>query len=267
MVLNTKKFFFQDFIVIIWIHSFLLIAPQLLTTHRFVLEGFLTTCSFDYLSKNLFTTIMIMNMFVFGFLLPLLIIIIFYTAMFIKLRSNDLFLSYHVRFTQENSSSINVNSDYKDGIDISKFEYKSNTIKIQKIINKSCTSLAKKNKAEYLIMQREQKLIKMILIMVMMFCVAWLPYSFTSLYAQFGNNVKSYVTPLTTSAAVFFAKSSSVYNPFIYTLTNQNCRKCFKRYFCGSSEKKNGFNSNSNKLMHRVWCDLYYCIILCNKQI
>jgi hypothetical protein len=82
-------------------------------------------------------------------------------------------------------------------------------------------------KVDGILQSREIKLAKMIFIMIGCFGLSWFPYSFICIYAQFGSNVKTYVTPLTTSMAVLIAKTSSFYNPIVYTLSNVECRNFF----------------------------------------
>ena len=216
-----------------WIYSGLLIAPQLFTKNRFVLEGLLTSCTFDYLNVDNFTRTMILTMFVLGFFLPLFIIILFYLGMYIKLRNNSLFLGYHVRYktSQTDTHEDEQTNETKNGCEFDAAHVamlngdKSKT----GVLHSTQNSLATIDKMDGIIMRREIKLVKMILIMVFMFCLSWMPYSFISLYAQYGANLTRIVTPVTTSVSVMLAKSSSLYNPIIYTLSNKDCMKFFHK--------------------------------------
>ena len=69
-----------------------------------------------------------------------------------------------------------------------------------------------------------------------MFVVAWTPYAAVTFAAQFGSNIEAYINPYTTSLPALFAKTSSVYNPLIYTLSNKD----FRRFFVN----KLGFNKS-----------------------
>ena len=79
-------------------------------------------------------------------------------------------------------------------------------------------------------------------IIIVAFAISWLPYSILTSYGQFGSNVEEYINPITSTLPVFFAKMSSIYNPFIYTLFNKECRKYFKSIIL----KKNSNNNRSN---------------------
>ena len=199
------------------------------TKNRFVLEGFLTSCSFDYLTNDLFTKSMIFSMFILGFFLPLLTIIISYLVMFFNLRTNDVFLSYKIRYTQKNKMS-NLN---EKALEVEEEQKKLNEPKSEGSKNGKVLRVNRKTtgeKVDGILQSREIKLAKMIFLMITCFSLAWMPYCSVCMYAQFGKNVKSYVTPLTTSMSVLIAKTSSFYNPIVYTLSNKECRNFFSRY-------------------------------------
>ncbi|XP_051508167.1 visual pigment-like receptor peropsin [Myxocyprinus asiaticus] len=64
---------------------------------------------------------------------------------------------------------------------------------------------------------------KMSVIMIVMFLVAWSPYSIVCLWASFGDP-KMIPAPMATIAPLF-AKSSTFYNPCIYVITNKRFRR------------------------------------------
>jgi r-opsin len=203
------------------------------TKNRFVLEGFLTSCSFNYLTQDVFTKTMIYTMFILGFFMPLLTIVISYLFMYLNLRTNDMFLSYRIRYTQRKKNSniserilemeeqICLNGKTKFDLE---FASKVDSSKDKKILRVNRRTI---EKVDGILQSREIKLAKMIFLMIGCFGLSWLPYSFICIYAQFGSSVKTYVTPLTTSMAVLIAKTSSFYNPIVYTLSNRECRLFF----------------------------------------
>ncbi|XP_075400962.1 visual pigment-like receptor peropsin [Tenrec ecaudatus] len=67
---------------------------------------------------------------------------------------------------------------------------------------------------------------KMSVIMILMFLVAWSPYSIVCLWASFGDPQK--IPPSVAIIAPLFAKSSTFYNPCIYVIAN----KKFRRAMC-----------------------------------
>ena len=208
------------------------------TKNRFVLEGFLTSCSFDYLTNDVFTKSMIFSMFMLGFVLPLITIVMSYLVMYLNLRTNDVYLSYKVRYTQREkvlnlSGKIQeVEEEQKDLNEKNLFEldlqskFKSSKIGKASKVNRKTTV----EKFDGILQSREIKLAKMIFIMIGCFSLSWTPYCCVCMYAQFGKNIKTYVTPWTTSLSVLIAKTSSFYNPIVYTLSNKECRDFFYQY-------------------------------------
>ncbi len=73
---------------------------------------------------------------------------------------------------------------------------------------------------------------KYLLLSVLLFCIAWLPYASLTLFGQFGTNINTKVTPLTTVASALFAKTSSIHNPIIFMLINPKCKIFYKKLVC-----------------------------------
>ncbi|XP_007534554.1 visual pigment-like receptor peropsin [Erinaceus europaeus] len=70
---------------------------------------------------------------------------------------------------------------------------------------------------------------KMSVIMILMFLVAWSPYSVVCLWASFGDPKK--IPPSMAIMAPLFAKSSTFYNPCIYVLANKKFRRAMFAMF------------------------------------
>ncbi|XP_006012043.2 visual pigment-like receptor peropsin [Latimeria chalumnae] len=64
---------------------------------------------------------------------------------------------------------------------------------------------------------------KMSVVMILMFLVAWSPYSIVCLWSSFGNPKK--IPPAMAIIAPLFAKSSTFYNPCIYVIANKKFRR------------------------------------------
>ena len=82
--------------------------PPLFGWNRFILEGFGTSCTFDYVSKDLLDRIYIFVLVIGGFLLPLAVIACSYTLILIKLSQRGRpFIPVHhddQQLTQQNAS-------------------------------------------------------------------------------------------------------------------------------------------------------------------
>uniref|UniRef100_A0A8C5ZBK2 Retinal pigment epithelium-derived rhodopsin homolog n=1 Tax=Marmota marmota marmota TaxID=9994 RepID=A0A8C5ZBK2_MARMA len=70
---------------------------------------------------------------------------------------------------------------------------------------------------------------KMSVIMILMFLVAWSPYSIVCLWASFGDPKK--IPPSMAIIAPLFAKSSTFYNPCIYVAANKRFRRAMFAMF------------------------------------
>ncbi|KAG8519424.1 Visual pigment-like receptor peropsin [Galemys pyrenaicus] len=70
---------------------------------------------------------------------------------------------------------------------------------------------------------------KMSVMMILMFLVAWSPYSIVCLWASFGDPEK--IPPSVAITAPLFAKSSTLYNPCIYVIANKKFRRAMFAMF------------------------------------
>ena len=227
-----------------------LAALQFVDNHSYMLEGFLTSCSFDYLSKDVFTRCYILIAVFFGFLIPLVIIIVFYTLTrkILDKRDNTMFnslagglknyasaryasiLSKHSKHSgsKKEASGMNLESVPINKTSQKKFEQdetdEENRATIGNVISQKQTFES--------IFKRENRLLRTIMLYVSLFLVAWTPYCLVVLLAQFGGvKVAYYINPHIASLPAIFAKISSIYNPILYTLSNRECKKYFKSIF------------------------------------
>ena len=219
------SFIFSECIIISWVYSFIWAVLPIFTENRYTLEGFLTSCSFDFISNNFSNKIVIISMLFGGFFLPLILIAIFYVLIVRILRKNEIYLTYQFRSKSITSSqntnlnSLNINLESS----LNQENKKLSTITVMSKISQNFkNSISSK---------RELKLVKMVCIIVLMFVIAWTPYAVVTLAAQFGSNIEAYINPYTTSMPALFAKTSSIYNPIIYTLSNKDFRRFFSNYF------------------------------------
>lgn len=77
-------------------------------------------------------------------------------------------------------------------------------------------------------MHAQRKTIRMSVVMVLAYLIAWTPYAVVSLYSSF---IASDITPLLSVMPAFFAKLSSCYNPIIYFFMYSKFRKAAKKLF------------------------------------
>ncbi|XP_021357501.1 rhodopsin, GQ-coupled [Mizuhopecten yessoensis] len=76
-------------IVIVWVLSILLSIPPFFGWGAYIPEGFQTSCTFDYLTKTARTRTYIVVLYLFGFLIPLIIIGVCYVLIIRGVRRHD----------------------------------------------------------------------------------------------------------------------------------------------------------------------------------
>lgn len=176
------------------------------TKNGYVLEGSLTTCTFDYISRDFTSRSIVLSMFIGGFVIPFFIIVFVYYCIWVHLKNR------YFELQQQEQSLVSLNIR-KSSSNHSNYKY-----------SKSESMLEKCH------ITREYKAIKIMLIFLSMFCIAWLPYAVVALYAQYGDNIERFVNVYTVSIPNTMAKAGSVYNPIVYIVLNKDCREHYKRF-------------------------------------
>ena len=163
-----------------------------------------------------------MLMFIGGLIVPLFLIIYFYSRIWFMIRSNKMYLNsfYNVASYNCHNQEIVLNQ-HNEFYYLIKLNSIKNSVRSQEITKK------------------ELKLLRTIFKIIVMFCFAWIPYALLTLVAQFGSNIHYYVTPFTSQLPAVLAKMSSVYYPFVFILSNRKCKLFVKNFFLTKSDKKN----------------------------
>ena len=165
--------------------------PPLFGWNRYILEGMGTTCSFDYITRSVTYRSFILGMFFGGFMAPLLIIITCYVSIYVTVRTHQRAFNSSDRMRVHQISRHNV-------------------IRGKRKIGKYYPAI-------------EYKTAKTALLAVLFYCIAWTPYAAISLIGEFGNS--SSLTPLISTIPCLFAKMSTLYNPFLYSLVHPRFRQ------------------------------------------
>nr|AKS48309.1 rhabdomeric opsin 5 [Platynereis dumerilii] len=134
-------------IVLSWINSLCWAIPPLLGWNRYLLEGFGTTCTFDYLSRTKSDRLFVMLMFCCGFCLPLLLIIGSYAYIYSVVHR-------HERMFRNMSQ--NLNARIMHG-------------------GKEATQ------------RTEMKTARTVILAVLFYCISWVPYATIALIGIYGN--------------------------------------------------------------------------------
>ncbi|XP_035696778.1 pinopsin-like [Branchiostoma floridae] len=78
--------------------------------------------------------------------------------------------------------------------------------------------------------QKEQKIARMVVVMITCFLVCWLPYGAMALVVSFGG--ESLISPTAAVVPSLLAKSSTCYNPLVYFAMNNQFRRYFQDLLC-----------------------------------
>lgn len=176
---SVKGAIFSSFLC--WLYSILWAVLPLFGWCRYTLEGFGTTCSYDYASGYVTDKQFIITVYVMEFGIPLIIIIASYSIIFriIHKRKPSSLQRSRVLYTKGNSSTTHSEADLTG-----------HRINI------------------------ENKVLKVIFIIILLFCLAWLPYAVVGLVSVFSHSVH----PVGAMLACLLAKSSTAYNPIVYAI-------------------------------------------------
>ena len=104
--------------------------PQLFSPTSFVLEGFQTQCSFNYIDRDLYTRSFMTIMFFGGLILPLFIKIVFYIQIWYVLKSNEFFINYTLKLAIK--SNENVYETTKNEIKLNEISSRNENVKFIK---------------------------------------------------------------------------------------------------------------------------------------
>lgn len=186
---------------LIWIYSLIFSTPPVFQLfNRYVPEGYLTSCSFDYLSKDLVSRVYIFAFFTAAWIVPLTMIVTSYAGIIIAVERNETMFQKTQDKLCERASSV-----YRASLRDSRGR-----------------SIKESGKME-------MRLVKIVLSLIAFWILSWTPYA---VIALLGLLDQSYITPTSSMIPSLFAKLSSVVNPYLYGLGNPRFKREFKRKLC-----------------------------------
>ncbi|CAH0386546.1 unnamed protein product [Bemisia tabaci] len=178
--------------VMAWIYCLLMTLPPLFGWSRYILEGFLTSCSWDYMTRTPANRAYYVYLLFFGFVIPVSIITYCYTFILITILAHG-------------KEMANIKATGGGGYSLS------SRIPVPHTPARSTVKTA-----------------EIILMLVVLFLVAWTPYAVVTLIGQFGNPLL--ITPWVSALPALFAKASVVYNPIVYSLSHPHFRSSVLQY-------------------------------------
>lgn len=197
------------------------ILPPLFGWNRFILEGFGTTCTFDYVSKDIWDRTFILVLIIGGFLVPLLVIAISYTLILMKLSQRSR------RFTSQNNDD-----NYPTNLNSSLFFNQLNSYPENR--NRTETSMSVEfsvddNSMNRNVRRTEARATRTALYICVIFCSAWGPYTIVALLSVLGCD--RCVNAYSTAVLGLFTKLAACINPLVYALSLSGFREQLCAYF------------------------------------
>jgi r-opsin len=196
------------------------IMPPLFGWNRFILEGFGTSCTFDYVSTNFADRLFILLLVTGGFFIPLSVIVLAYCSILSKLseRTRDLVSKgdddrqlKHRSVTTYSFSQLNAATDVRNSRGAS-----------------ATPDSHDENNVTRNMRQTEARATRTALLISALFCLAWGPYALMALLSLSGFN--HLVNAYTTAILGILTKFSACMNPMIYAISSNGFRKQIHLY-------------------------------------
>ena len=253
--------------------------------NQYVVEGFQTSCSFDYIDQSTFTRVMVITANIFGFCVPITIIITCYILIFFYLKKNSksIYLNKHRRQTGfldneisfKNSSELLPNStinfkrtrsksmigkslSFNDALnEISSLNrqpslkrvnsYLGQTYHYTTIVNNNISTFIRRSSRFFRKnnLNEEWQITNNSIFIISLFCLTWLPYSILSLVGHFSASHEKYITPKMTLFPVLCAKLSSILNAVLYMYGNKSFKRKFNKLLKSYFKRKTKSDSNN----------------------
>ncbi len=194
------------------------VIPPLFGWNRFIFEGYGTTCTFDYISKEIWDRLYILILVIGGFFIPLLIILVSYAFILIKLSKRGHHLMHQNDDDQSHELQLRKLDIYHSHPKISLNDEQSR--------NGTTRESNENNQIIENLRHTEVRVTRTALFVCAIYCVAWGPYASMAILSQFGYN--SFINAYTTAILGLFTKTAACINPLVYALSSSE----FRRYLC-----------------------------------
>ncbi|XP_071532849.1 opsin, ultraviolet-sensitive-like [Panulirus ornatus] len=216
---EAKMSGFTAFLIVVGISFYALpwtLLPYFQLWGRFVPEGFLTTCSFDYLTEDENTRTFVAAIFFFAFIVPCVLIMYFYSQIYGHVRA-------HEKAMRAQAKKMNV---------------------------ENLRSVGSKEDQEK---SAEGRIAKVCMGLYFLFVISWLPYAVVALIAAFGN--RDVLTPLVSMIPALTCKTVACIDPWVYAINHPRYRLELQKrmpWFCIHEEKPSETASQSSNAVERA---------------
>ncbi|KAI1303687.1 Opsin, ultraviolet-sensitive [Halotydeus destructor] len=193
--------------MVIWIYSLAFATPPLVgMVNAYVPEGFLTSCTFDYLSRGPGSRVFVAIFFVGAWLLPMILIVYSYVMIMHTVRQSG--------------------KQFRDGpSDVKGTAGHLGAVRCLSALSSNSTA----KKARPSVRTTELRLARCALTLITLWTMAWTPYALVALVGIFGD--QSLITPMTSMMPAVFAKLASILDPYVYGFSHPRYRQEIRTLF------------------------------------
>ena len=200
-----------------WLYGSVWIMPPLFGWNRFIVEGFGTSCTFDYISKDFWDRAFILVLIIGGFFIPLLVIILSYTTIVIKLFQRGRRLTKHaVEGFCSQAQTTPLGTYYFTQLQPKMEQH-------PRSISTPIHDTGEDRNITRNVRRTEIRATRTALFILFLFCSAWGPYTVMALFSSFGFD--HLVNAYSTSLLGIFTKASACINPLVYALSLRGFRE------------------------------------------
>nr|BAQ54880.1 opsin, arthropsin type [Epiophlebia superstes] len=255
--------------VVVWIYCAFMSAPPLFGWSRYIAEGFLTSCSWDYLSRTPANRAYYVYLLTLGFVVPVCVIAYCYAFILAAIRAHGKEMAA-VKGMMTGGSPPSMGSNFSGVGTVncrSHYHYHANHSSPHQHhhanrlghrhassgTSATATSYPQhKRSASHRSCARSSNAVRtaeVILTLVLLFLISWTPYSVISLIGQFGDIQR--ITPWTATLPAIFAKASVIYNPIVYGLSHPHFRSSVRQYLSACTTAASAGHGTTASLMRR----------------
>ncbi|XP_055355575.1 ocellar opsin-like [Paramacrobiotus metropolitanus] len=175
----------------VWIYSAIWASLPLTGISDYVLEGFLTTCTIDYMNQAAASRTLIFCFFMGAYVAPLTTIVVCYSLITLEVYR-------HAK-------------------------------KFKHAANRTAASKGAKANEEEIKKKKELKTAKIAGMIIALWVFAWTPYATVALIGIATNG--SLLTPIVSQLPALFCKTAAVYNPIVYAISHPKYRAALRHKF------------------------------------
>ena len=184
-------------IVSSWIYTIVWLIPVYMSPHKFVLDGYLTTCKVDYLSRDKYSRDLLILLIIGPGLIPMFIIMTFQALTFVEIKKQKKRINLRIRF-RATGQEPPLNSVFGENLNI--------------------------------ILLKETKLAKKNILFVVCYSLTYLPHGLYVLIAQYSTNRQLVVNPLMAGIMNFSINLATITFPIIALSTENEFKRFTTRF-------------------------------------